>query len=43
MADALEERDHELEAQRGEVEAYAEELEAQRGELERTIAALDEE
>jgi signal transduction histidine kinase/CHASE3 domain sensor protein len=43
MADALEERDHELEAQRGEVESYAEELEAQRGQLERTIAALDAE
>jgi len=43
MADALEDRDHELEAQRGEVESYTEELEAQRGELERTIAALDAE
>jgi signal transduction histidine kinase/CHASE3 domain sensor protein len=43
MADALEERDHELEAQRGEVESYTEELEAQRGELERTVAALDAE
>jgi signal transduction histidine kinase len=43
MADALEERDQELDAQRVEVESYTEELEAQRGELERTIAALDAE
>jgi signal transduction histidine kinase/CHASE3 domain sensor protein len=43
MADTLEERDQELEAQRGELESYSEELEAQRGELERTIAALDAE